>query len=183
MRITEFVEKMAVRFDSKLSSPEQVAAFLEDCRDHLKSYEGEILGYAFYEIIDTQKTRTHPTISQIRKICYDKASYQHTEKNPHNPETVEWQERNQMVRDFKRTDQFKWCAEKMIGADVLLLIEKNGRLPTKEDVQALVSSRIVFLREMDTLRDDPDISETRLAIYKMGMALEEKNKAHFEEVT
>jgi len=69
MRICEFVDGLAIRFDSKLNAAAQIDAFEEDCRNHLKKFEGDILGFAYQEIIYQNKSRTHPTIAKIKKIC------------------------------------------------------------------------------------------------------------------
>ena len=181
MRIREFVEKVSVRFDSKLKTPAQIAAFEEDCKDHLKNYEGEVLGFAFHEILCQNKSRTHPTVAQVKKFCNEKATTEHAKKHEHNPEAEQWHKNKQLVSDIKETDLFERCAANMIGNDALVFIGKNNRLPNDEDLRRLYSERQVFLKDMDAMKNDHDISELRLAIYKMGQSLEEKNRAYFNQ--
>ena len=41
MRVNDFAERIAIRFDKKLNSTAQFNAFLEDCKNHLKKYNYE----------------------------------------------------------------------------------------------------------------------------------------------
>jgi len=181
MKIHEFVEKMAVRFDSKLQTPAQIAAFEEDCRDDLKPFEGEILGYAFHQIKGDAKHRTHPTMGTIRKICNEKMTNKHLETNARNPEQEKWNSTNDLIAKFKLTDQFAWCCKNMIGNDVIVHIRDTGKTPTQEQIQKLLGGRESFTRNMDDMKHDNDLSEMELAVYKTGKSLDHKNREYFEQ--
>ena len=181
MRIREFVEKIAVRFDSKLKTPAQIEAFEEDCRDHLKSYEGEVLGFAFHDILCLNKSRTHPTVAQIKKFCNEKAHKEHAKQHEHNPESEKWHKTKKLIEDFKQSDLFKKCAANMIGNDTIVFIGNNNRLPNDEDLRRLYSARQLFLADMDKWKNDNELSEMCLAIYKTGLDLEQKNKVYFDQ--
>lgn len=181
MRIREFVDGMAIRFDSKLSSPQQYDAFFEDCTNHLKKFEGEVLGFAYQEIIYQNKSRTHPTLGKIKKICIDKQSGDYKEVNPIDEKQQEWQRNMILVKEFKETDQFKWAAQRMIGYDVLLYIERYGKNPSKHEVDLILKSHEKFKENMRGFENDPELSEGRLAIYKMGKTLNGRNLDYFNE--
>lgn len=181
MKISEFVEKMAVRFDSKLKTQQQIDAFRDDCKDHLKNYEGELLGHTFHEILATRKSRTHPTTGEIRKIASQKAHQEHAKKHEHNPEAEKWQKTKSILDNFQNTDLFKKCAVNMIGNDVLVFIKKKARVPTDEDLRRLFSARQEFLRILDGMRNDTEISPLQLELFRTGQAMEEKNKMYFNQ--
>ncbi len=184
MKIHDFVKKIAVRFDSKLQTDEQKDAFFEDCKNHLKRFEGDILGFAFEEFVYKRKFASHPKIAQIVKMCIDKQSADHKAVNPISAKQAEWQRNMILVKEFKKTDQFKWAAQRMIGWDVLLHIERNGAPPDKRDIAKMQAAHELFKKNMKRMEDDMDISEGSLAIYKMGKALNQRNldyKHQFKE--
>jgi len=69
----------------------------------------------------------------------------------------------------------------MIGVDVLLFIERNGKNPNKKEVDNMLSSHEEFKKEMGDLADDPELSASRLSMYKMGKALNQKNLDYYNQ--
>jgi len=183
MRIPEFVDNMAKRFDSKLSAQDQALAFLEDCKIHLKKYEGEVLGYAFHEIVAINKSRTHPTVAKIRKICSDKMGKTHKDNNPMSKDRAEWIANTKIFNEYKSTDRFKWACQNMIGWDVELFMSRKGVAPEREDIQWMMKAHEEFKKNQAYMEHDMDISSSRLAIYKMGNALNEKNLKYYHAHT
>lgn len=182
MRINEFVEQMAVRFDSKLQTDAQIRAFRQDCIDDLKPFEGETLSHAYHQIKADAKSRTHPTIGQIRKICNEKMSDRHLETNARNPEYETWQKNKLAVQAFRQTDQFKWCAKQMIGNDALLHVQETGETPTRNWAEKMIAARNERMRFMNEMENDIDLSDMQLTLYKLGKAMDEKNRMFYEEV-
>lgn len=175
MRISEFIENISIRFDNKLQSAKQIDAFSEDCKIHLKKFEGEILDFAFHEIVYKRKFATHPKIAEIVKVCIDKQSTDHKAVNPVSEKQAEWQRNLILVKEFKQTDSFKWAAQRMIAWDVILHIERNGHNPDKREIDKMLASHVEFKKNMQRMEDDMELSEGRLAIYKMGKALNQRN--------
>jgi hypothetical protein len=183
MRIPEFVDNMAKRFDSKLSAPDQVQSFLEDCKIHLKKYEGEVLGYTFHEIVAINKSRTHPTIAKIRKVCSDKMGNDYKDTNPVSAEQEAWQKNHKMATEFKTTESFKWAAQHMIGVDVLLYIERKGEVPDRPAIDRMLRAHQEFktrLADLDAIREP---TQTQMAHWKMGNALNNKNLDYYHAHT
>jgi len=183
MRIETFAEQIAIRFDSKLSSPLQFEAFENDCKNHLKKFEGEILGFAYEEIIYQNKSRTHPTVAKIRKICNDKLHSNHKETNPVSAEQAAWQANHKQATEFKSTESFKWAAQHMIGVDVLLYIERKGEVPDRPAIDIMLRAHEEFktkLSELDAIREP---TRTQMAHWKMGNALNEKNLDYYHAHT
>lgn len=181
MKIHEFVKKIAVRFDSKLQTDEQREAFFEDCKNHLKRFEGEILGFAFEEFVYKRKFGTHPKVAEIVKMCIDKQSTEHKAVNPVNEKQAEWQKNMILVKEFKLTDSFKWAAQRMIGHDVLLYIERNGGNPNKQEIDKMLKSHVEFKANMERMENEFEMSDLSLSIYKMGKSLNERNLEHFNQ--
>lgn len=183
MRIPEFVDNMAKRFDSKLSASDQVTAFLEDCKIHLKKYEGEVLGYAFHEIVAINKSRTHPTVAKIRKVCSDKMHGDFKAVNPVSEEQAKRQENKNIADKFKTTESFKWAAQNMIGVDVLLYVERNGVVPDRETVDKMLRAHKVFKEDLAALDAIREPSRTQMTLWQTGTALNEKNLDYFNAHT
>lgn len=179
MRIREFAEQIAIRFDSKLSSPLQFEAFETDCKNHLKKFEGEILGFAYEEIIYQNKSRTHPTVAKIRKICSDKMGKDHKTENPMNAEQAAWLRNHKMANEFKDTESFKWAAQHMIGIDVLLHIERKGVVPDRPAIDIMLKAHEAFKKGMDELDAIQHPSPTEMMLWKTGTALNEKNLDYY----
>lgn len=179
MRIETFAEQIAIRFDSKLSSPVQFEAFENDCKNHLKKFEGEVLGFAYEEIIYQNKSRTHPTVAKIRKICSDKMGKTHKSANPMNKEQAEWIANQKIFNDYKSTDRFKWACQNMIGWDVELFISRKGVAPEREDIKRMMKAHEEFKRRMSELNTIQEPSQVQLAHWKMGNALNDKNLNYY----
>lgn len=176
MKINEFAEQIAIRFDSKLSSPQQYDAFFEDCTNHLKKFEGEVLGFAYQEIIYQNKSRTHPTVSKIIKICSTKKGTDHKAANPIGADHAKWLANKKLAKEFESTDAFEWAARRMIGWDVLLWIEKHGAKPDNRQVDIFLKAHEEFPKTMQMWRDHLDGAE----FIKMGNALEKRNLEYYE---
>lgn len=182
MRIDEFVEGIATRFDTKLQSDVQKKAYLDDCKIHLKKFEGEILGFGFHEIVYKRKYGSHPKIAEVVKVCSDKMGKEHRETSPVSREQAEWRVNLQKVKNFKLTPSFKWAAERMIASDVILFIQRNGKNPSEPDVNVMLKANEILKKDLQSMEHDMDLSAMRLMIYKTGKALIEKNKMYYDEV-
>jgi len=179
MRIADFAEQIAIRFDSKLQSDRQYQSFLTDCTNHLKKFEGEILGFAYEEIIYQNKSRTHPTIAKIKSICNDKMYSDHKATSPVSAEQEAWQKNHKMAEDFKSTESFKWAARKMIAFDVLLYIQRKGEIPNEDAIKIMQNAHDEFkvrLADLDAIQEP---NQMQMAHWKLGNALNNKNLDYF----
>lgn len=183
MRIPEFVEAIATRFDSKLQTDAQISAFQDDCKIHIKKFEGEILGFAFHEIVYRRKFGSHPKIAEIVKICNEKQHKEHKATNPVSKEAEQWRANKKMADEYRSSDQFAWAAKNMIATDVLYYIQKFGKIPDKAFVEKSLKAHAILKKDLDAMKNDMDISAMRLAIYKAGKELYEKNLYHFNQFT
>lgn len=183
MRISEFVDQIVIRFDSKLGRQDQVDAFRGDCNIHLKKFEGEILGFAFHEIVYKRKFASHPKIAEIVKVCNAKLTTDHKKVNPVSKEQEQWRVSNQMADEFQKTDAFKWAAERMIGWDVVLFIRQKGRHPINVDIEKMLKSHEEFKKTMSDLESNMELSVLQRANYKMGQGINEKNLMYLEQMT
>jgi len=181
MRIPEFAEKIAIRFDSKLSSPRQFDAFEDDCKIHLKRFEGEILSYAFHEIVYQRKFASHPKIAEIVKVCNEKMNINYKASNPGNKEQAKWRANMEKQREFKETDAFKWAALRMIGQDVLIYVGKHGKNPDKAEINKMLKAHEIFKADMLEYENSTDLSAMRAALYETGKALNEKNLMYYNQ--
>lgn len=180
MRVSEFVERIVVRYDNKLKDVKQIEAFEEDCRIHLKKFEGDTLKFSFNEIVYQHKTRTHPSIAEIRKICNQKMTTDHKKENPHNAETVEYINIKNLKEDFKKTEEFKKCAAAMIGHDALLFIERNNRFPEVEELRQMIKHRDDFRVHMNKYSKDDDLSDAAKAMFDLGKKLINLNQEYYD---
>lgn len=183
MRIADFAEQIAIRFDSKLQSDRQYQSFLTDCGNHLKKFEGEILGFAYEEIIYQNKSRTHPTIAKIKGICNDKMYSNHKDTNPVSAEQEAWQKNHKMSEEFKSTESFKWAAQNMIAFDVLLYIQRKGEVPNKPAIETMQKAHEEFKVRLADLDAITEPSQAELAHWKMGNALNNKNLEYYHTHT
>lgn len=183
MKIIEFVDQIVIRFDAKLGRQDQVDAFRDDCKIHLKKFEGEILGFAFHEIVYKRRFASHPKIAEIVKVCNAKLTTDHKKVNPVSKEQEEWRVSNQMADEFQKTDAFKWVAERMIGWDVVLFIRQKGRHPTNVDIEKMLKSHEEFKKRMSAIENNAELSKMELSIYKMGQGINEKNLMYLEQMT
>lgn len=181
MEINNFVEKMGERFPSKLSTPQQVNIFLSDCRYHLRKYEGEVLEFAFHEMVSLNLTRTHFVIAKILKICSDKQISNYEPTNQLAQERLKEIAHQKIFDAFKETDAFKEACQNMIGWDVEYFIMRHGEIPENDDIEIMVTARKQFQILQDDADKDLGLFGMRMAIYKAGKDLHKRNVDYYEE--
>lgn len=147
MRITEFIELIAAEYDNKLKTKEQIDAFTQNCHGLLKKYEGEILGFAYYEFVAQNQSRTSPTVGKIIKLCESKQSDEHKKKVPIEKEA--WQIKKKFAEEFMKTNKFKWAAQNMIGYDCELFAEREGREPNQAEVKHMLKAHKIFKANLE----------------------------------
>ena len=152
MRITEFIDLIAAEYDNKLKTPAQIDTFTKNCHGLLKKYEGEILGFAYYEFVAQNLSRTSPTVGKIIKLCESKQSEEHKKKVP--IEKEDWQIKKQFAEEFQKTDKFKWAALNMIGYDCVLFAEKEGREPNQAEVKHMLKAHKLFAENLEQYEAD-----------------------------
>lgn len=168
MKVEQFAKEIVRRFDSKLSKQSDIDDFVRDCRSFLKFYEGDILEWTLNEIIATHRTRTHPTIATIKTIAAKIAGEEKQKQEPVSPDTMKMVLAERKQKEFKQTDLFKQCCMDMIGNDALLFVERNIEFPTQGDISDMKRTHRELIENLKRLKADPDLSDLKLSMYKLG---------------
>ena len=169
MLIDEFVKRMSARFPTHLSTELNVVEFHKSCKDHLKKYQGEILGFVFEEFNVTINSRSHPVMAAILEMCKQKVHEanpkQAKTKTPAN-ETIG----RIKVEEFKKTLDYRKCVEQLISRMAISFIEKNGHFPDQDALNKMIKIRNTFMADMRARRDRPDerITGWGRTLYEVG---------------
>lgn len=175
MKVEQFVKEIAERFDTKLKKQSEIDAFMKDCRSFLKFYEGQVLEWTLNEIIATQKTRTHPNVATIKTIASKIAGDEERKKQTYSDDSMKMAQSNAKKNEFMKTDLFKQCCMDMVGNCALLFVERNLEYPTQGDINDMKQSHRKLVENLRMYKADPDLSDVKLTVYKLGLGTYLKN--------
>lgn len=169
MRIVEFVDKVSASWPTQLKTTRQIEHFMEECKDYLKYYEGEILGFAYHELKLKQTSRTHPLISEILAMCKQKEHEQNKPKQKVTDSEADQKKINTLVMSYKTTENYNRACRKFIGNMAEAYCMKHGKFPEKKDYDRMIRESEHFVNSLKTRTVDgkpmPD------AIFKLGKAV------------
>jgi len=179
MLVTEFQKKVVIEWPYWFTTPERVTQFKENCDEELKAHEGDILARAWKHLLRNHKTASHPKMGVILEACskYVQLGYsQSTKEESHNA-----QQARQMVKDYKDSETFLWCCEKMIAHDALVYIEQNVKFPEQIELNKYLTATKETRETYDELHNKREFTGYDSLRYNWAKDLIQANQNYYDE--
>jgi hypothetical protein len=181
MLLTEFEKKIVNEYPYNFTTADRVRQFKENCEEELKKYEGKVLSATWTKILKTHRNASHPKMAVILEIVNSVLTSTYKTQNPHNQERIDLLNIAKIKDEFKATKLFKQCCKAMIGHDVLVFIEHNGKVPETADLTILKNAHKETKDKFEELHNKTEFSGWDSTIYKVSRDLIQSNQDYFNK--